>query len=211
VSTPLLSRAHERLATAPPGLGAADTRVSEAPHGWIRVRSGRLSGLAHRADMATIQIVRAAAPAITRRRFLRRAGGVIFVGSLSLSRLVGRSEAADPHETDCGPLSAGCGSSPLCSSGHCKANGECDTSDGKVRRRVNDFHQWAGFNCGADDDQNCWTECCGPPSDCNLKRCCDCCTPSTDPPMCDGCANDRHACICRTIIGTCVSSECQDN
>jgi hypothetical protein len=208
VSTRLLSRAHDVLVVAPPGLGGADTRSSEAPHGWIPVQPPVLWRLVHRADVLSLQIVRAVAPTITRRRFLRRAGGVILLGSLSLSQL-GRSEAHEPLEEGCGPMSAGCGPSPLCSNGHCRSDGECDLSDSMVRRRVNQFdNHWPGYDCGADAMHNCWQECCGVPTDCKLKRCCDCCTPSTDTPACTGCANDRHACICRAVIGTCISSKC---
>lgn len=212
MSTQLRWPVRKALVEAPPGLGGPDIRPDQPPHGWEPAHKTRGWRIVTWFDVSILKTTRALSGALTRREFLQRTARAGFVAATALSTMIWNPLGAgghEPREAGCGPHAAGCGDSPLCSDGHCNNNGNCDLNDGAVRHRVNGFsNHWEGFACGGPNTHNCWRECCGSPSDCKEKRCCDCCTGSNDLPRCSGCGSTKHACICRSISGNCASSQC---
>lgn len=212
MSTQLRWPLRKLLVEAPPGIGGPDIRQDRLADGWEHANPSPWMRFKTSADVAVLKVTRFLASALTRREFMERGLKTVFVAAAGFSAMfwdpIGAS-GHEPLEPDCGPMSAGCGPSPLCSDGHCNNNGNCDLNDSAVRHRVNaSIDHWEGYACGGPNTHNCWRQCCGTPSDCNEKRCCDCCTGSNDLPHCEGCGSTKHACICRSTSGSCAGSAC---
>jgi hypothetical protein len=140
------------------------------------------------------RMAREAAREVTRRRFLRTAGGA------AVGMSVGVALAGIPNRASAtGSLGWPCGPSPICPSAACGSNGQCA---GTARRR-----NYATYNCSSPTAANCWVEdysWCGP----FFKwKCCDCCAYSGGGPTCAVCTDNKKACICRSrcdIAGGCT-------
>lgn len=133
------------------------------------------------------RVAAGAAVGLTRRRFLRTAGGTALGVSLGSAYFFSRSGVADAV----GSCSTHpCGPSPLCS-GTC--NGYLCWSC--YRRPYN------GSVCASPQTANCWTETCSSGTWAGTWNCCDCCCPNQGGNSCSGCPNSTYRkCICRKKI-----------
>jgi hypothetical protein len=128
------------------------------------------------------RVVARTATGITRRRLLRRAGGVALGAALAAAYL--DKVATDPaFAVTCfghGDIHCGlacktepCGPSPKCGDNHCHANGQCMQND--VGGSHTKGRTYEGGECTALPDVdyrgNCWCNCSGG----KMRRCCDCC------------------------------------
>jgi hypothetical protein len=202
---------------APEGAGPVDGGLGRRPDGWAYLDPSVSQRMLSTLDAFILRVAHAASQGVSRRDFLPRTGEIVFGLSLLASDvlLVPGTANADFVCTGCNcqdsgcQLSGACGSSPLCTNSHCNSEFECAlSSNPSERRRVNQATgQWAGFDCGASNAVNCWTECCAPG---NRHRCCDCCTGSNTLPNCTSgsCGGvTKHACICRgTQCTNCCTS-----
>jgi hypothetical protein len=136
------------------------------------------------------RLVASSARSVTRRRFLRNAGGAALGASLGVAYL-SRSGPALAFGTADNP----CGPSPLCVYTKCSGTpSNCNSSPpgNCSRRHYND----SSYPCTT--EYNCWNE--------DYRsvgkgwwRCCDCCCDGVGGPNCSGCSG--QPCICRSLIG----------
>ncbi len=143
-------------------------------------------------------LVERSARGISRRRFLRRAGGAVAAASIaSVVWRPGMAWAECIARTD--PFNADriCGPSPYCSSTRCYDSGRCHHST-QHRART-----YGGNRCVSEitDYSNCWCVC----KSGNLYRCCDCCADTYQGGITDYCERATcptpnqgwYECICR--------------
>lgn len=184
------------------------TRLHPVPDGWDVLDASVSQRLGMNVHRTLHLLVATAGRGISRREFLRRASQTALAAGLAANSLLWERQHAaadEPLETGCGPHAAGCGPSDLCPDTVCilsgTTKGYCKLSVRGVRRRVNQNDHWPGDSCGTSTAHHCWRECCSG----NLKRCCDCCVPTSYCSACASCSGctAKKKCICRRIIGTC--------
>lgn len=174
------------------------------PDGWIMVSPSRWVGLRASVDRFAIWAADAAAGGMSRRRFLRRVGEFgLFLGVTATGVLWGVNEAQ--AWTICNAYGFGdpgpCGPSPICGDPDCTNTAGCDTSH-SCNGINTKWRKHALGECGTENDDNSWNECC-PRNDPNqmLHKCTDCCSCQTQTNICSDstCAGSvsHWKCICR--------------
>lgn len=154
------------------------------------------------------RLVRQVAYRTTRRKLLRRAGGVIGLGGIASSGLfdpfgvdVARADACSPNPRYDAGAGRICGPSRPCPAARCEPDGSGNPS---ARCRSNQYVRyqtgWGTFHCASGNPGNhvhCWCTC----YEGDLWRCCDCCmksNPGSGSGRCLNCpGNDWYSCICK--------------
>jgi hypothetical protein len=128
------------------------------------------------------QLVLFAARGMTRRRLLRRTGGLALSGALGAVFL-------GPAAQNAAAASRACGGAVVCASDRCTSLGHCRDNTIIGVRPGGYLHGDCFYSSGT----QCWTE----QFDC-LWVCCDCCVNyNTGFGACTNCGGGYYACVCR--------------